>query len=183
VGAMASPPAMAREALAGHDAVARDVAAHAPAVLPARFGTLLDGEAQLREMLAGREPELLAALALVRGREQMTLRLYGTLDAAPPEPAGDGPGARYLAARAATIGTPRRHPQIAALLDRVAPLVRAERLEAHQTPPLVASAYHLIDRGGASAYRAALRPPPGASAALRVSISGPWPPYAFTEPA
>ena len=57
------------------------------------------------------------------------------------------------------------------------PFVRAERLDRHDGP-LVASVYHLVPRGESAAYLAALEAAAPKSA-LRVSASGPWPPYAF----
>ena len=61
------------------------------------------------------------------------------------------------------------------------PLVRAERVTRHDTPPLIASVYHLIDRGAGAAYLAAVERV--ALAAARVVATGPWPPYAFAPEA
>src|SRR5687768_15778171 len=102
VGDMAAPPAVSPHTLRAHDQVVRRLAAAVDAILPVRFGTLLDGESALADAIAGRAPRLRQALALVAGREQMTLRVFG--EAAPTEEvapaAGDlGPGARYLERR------------------------------------------------------------------------------------
>jgi hypothetical protein len=168
--------------LLAHDAVVRRLAAEVDAILPVRFGTLLHGERALADAIGERAPRLRAALALVAGREQMTLRVFGTaapVDAA-ETPAGErGPGARYLEARRRRARRAAEVPELAPLRPRLAPLVRAEHAERHDAPPLLASVYHLIDRGGADAYREALAAGADALAPTRVSASGPWPPYAF----
>jgi hypothetical protein len=82
--------------------VGRRLAAEVEAILPVRFGTLLDGERVLADVIAARAARLREALALVAGREQMTLRVFGEPSpAADAEPPADdlGPGARYLEAR------------------------------------------------------------------------------------
>jgi hypothetical protein len=64
------------------------------------------------------------------------------------------------------------------VLDALAPLVRGERRERHERPPLLASVYHLVPRDGVDAYRTAVASA-AEEAGVRVTISGPWPPYAF----
>src|SRR6266849_1030829 len=88
---------------------------------------------------SAREAELLEALELVRGREQMTLRVFGE---APP--ADRRSGTAYLESLRRSRSLPELDPLRAAL----EPLVRAERTEVHRGP-LLASVYHLIDRGRA----------------------------------
>jgi len=117
-----------------------------------------------------REAELTEALALVRGREQMTLRVHGTPGASP---SSGGPGTRYLEERRRAQSLPELEPLRAALSG----LVRAERVERHTEPGLLASVYHLIDRGSAQAYRQAVESTP--LLGLRVTLSGPWPAWSF----
>jgi hypothetical protein len=181
VGRIDVPPAAVADALRAHDAVVRAIADRTPAVLPARFGSVARDDEEVRTALDEAAAAYLDALALVRGREQMTLRVLE--GEAPPhpgaaaEPAG-GPGARYLAARAAETGA-AGVPGLAALLEALAPLVAAESVERHATPPLRASVYHLISRGGSGPYLEALRGAAGRAPWLRVVPSGPWPAYAF----
>jgi hypothetical protein len=181
-GELAAGPSPEPGALRAHDSVVRAVAAAAPAVLPVRFGTLLADEATLAGALRARAAELGTALALVAGREQMTVRLFG--EAAPaeereaPATAGaPGPGTRYLGER---LREQRRSlPAIERLRTALAPLVHAARVEPHDTPPLLASVYHLVSRGSADRYRAALAAACADLHPLRVAVTGPWPPYAF----
>jgi hypothetical protein len=66
----------------------------------------------------------------------------------------------------------------------VAPLVRAERIECHGgRAPLVATAYHLVERPHVRAYGAAVRHIAPLIAPVRVTVTGPWPAYAFARDA
>src|SRR5262245_36312112 len=186
VGEMTEPPAVSETTLRAHDAVVRRLADGVDAILPVRFGALLS-ESSLADVLHARARELSEALALVAGRQQMTLRVLGEPAAgvAPaPDAAGDadaGPGARYLAARRAEWRRAGEAPELAPLRPALERLIRAERITRHDTPPLLASVYHLIDRGADPAYRAAVEC--SVSTDVRVVATGPWPPYAFAPEA
>jgi hypothetical protein len=188
VGEMSERPAVSEATLRAHDVVVRRLADAVDAILPVRFGSLLS-ETTLTDVLRRRARELGEALALVAGREQMTLRVLG--EVSPPETVapqtsadaagGLGPGARYLAARHAEWRRGREAPELAAVRPALASLVRVERVVRHDAPPLLASVYHLIDRGQGAAYqtlieRATLAP-------IRLVATGPWPPYAFAPEA
>ena len=165
-----APPALSAEALRAHEAAVRRIADESQACLPARFGASAADEDELLEALGAREQELREALELVRGREQMNLRVHGA--AAAPTPEG-GPGTRYLEGRRRAT----RLPELDPLRSSLSAVIRAERVEPHEQPGLIASVYHLIDRGASADYRRAVE-----SAALdgiRLSLSGPWPPWSF----
>jgi hypothetical protein len=175
-------------ALRAHDAVVRRTARIAPAVLPVRFGTLVASDRSLVALLDEWSDELLTALALVDRRCQMTLRLFAPAGAgASPEesdaPApvtieGNRPGTSYLEGRARAHARAQSAPELEPLREALAPLVAAERITRHDQGPLLLTAYHLIPRGAAPAYRKLLQ----RHAALlhaRATVSGPWPPYAF----
>ena len=186
VGAMPAAPAVDEAALRAHDDVVRRVAAHLPALLPARFGSLAADAEEVRRALDEAADAYRSGLDLVRGREQMTLRVLDppggapVPEAAPAAPdAGDpGTGTRYLAARALAGGA-GGVPGLRRLLDALAGHVAAESVERHATPPLRASVYHLIPRGTAEDYLAAVREASARHPEVRVVASGPWPPYAF----
>jgi hypothetical protein len=180
VGEVDGAPAVTARNLRAHDAAVRRLARRVDALLPARFGSVVEGEAALREALRPRGAELSEALRLVAGCEQMTLRVFGggrapSPPAAVEPPRGLGPGARYLAARLRA----RRVPEIEPLRRALGALVRAERAERHATRPLIASVYHLVPRGRARAYRAALLRTRRDLGSVTVRASGPWAPYAF----
>lgn len=176
-GELALPPSAATEQLQAQDAVIRALAAQTEALLPARFGTKERSAAALVARLEPLAPLLQRALDEVRGCEQMTLRVFSD---APNRPAplkeAGGAGTRYLL-RAKERRSPAL-PELDPLRRRLRTLLRAERVKGANQPPLRASVFHLIPRGGAQDYQARLRAlptPPG----MRWLATGPFPPYAF----
>jgi hypothetical protein len=143
------------------------------AILPARFGSSVDVET-LEHTLHMNRSAIRRALALVKGREQITVRTVGTRGDTPPDWSSGG---AYLRSRMAA-SRPTLSPTARALKRAVKPLVRAERLEPARGNIRV-TIHHLIDRGRARAYRAAVRDAAAVSSAEHVVISGPWPPFAF----
>jgi Gas vesicle synthesis protein GvpL/GvpF len=183
VGDVTEPPEPSALTLRAQDAVLRRVAAVLDAVLPVRFGTLMADDAALAESLAQRRPQLAEALGRVAGCEQMTLRVWGEVMAAGPPPSGggDGPGARYLAGRRHAHERARRVPELEPLRRRLGDLVREERAERHDRPPLVATVQHLIPRGAGARYLDEINAARDSVHPWRVSVTGPWLPYAFAE--
>jgi Gas vesicle synthesis protein GvpL/GvpF len=180
-------PALDRASLSAQDRVVRELHARAEALLPMRFGTTVDSEAELERKIESLDPGLRDCLELVRGREQMTLRVLratGTAAGArdPDHPtsrtAGEadrGAGASYLEARR-TAAVPS---EISGLTSAVHSLQRATRIERGRVEGLVATVYQLIDRGSSDAYRAAITQAAATLPALTIRLTGPSPPYAF----
>ena len=156
------------EAIKAHEAEVRRIAGLCEACLPARFGAGVADEATLRKQLEERGPELREALQLVRGREQMTLRVLGERAQAAP-----ATGTEYLLARYKHQTLPELQP----LREAVARFVRAEKIEPHDQPGLLATVAHLIDRGASAEYVAAVDAVELFE--LRVKQSGPWPAWSF----
>lgn len=187
VGDLPERPTPDRERLEAQDAVVRRLAGRFGAILPARFGEAFADEHALAVRLEPRAADVAAALALVRGCVQMTLRVFGEPGIDPEaktEPAG-GPGTRYLAARRRAGERARSLPEIDPLRAALRPLLRAERIERHEAGgPLLGTAYHLIPRAQAAAYLDVLEAERPLLGGRRVAATGPWPPYAFApEPA
>jgi len=180
-GSLPAHPSADTETLKRQDAVVRRLAGLFPALLPVRFGESAPDVATLISRIAPRESELTAALNLVRGCVQMTLRVFGEPDPAPePGPAiSGGPGARYLETRRREQEALRSLPEIGALSTALRPLLRAERIERHGDGPLLGTAYHLVPREGTAAYLAAVEEARGRIGGRRIAATGPWPPYAF----
>jgi hypothetical protein len=156
-----------------HDIVTR-LANRIDAIIPARFGAVID-ERDLRDILEARRPVIQDALALVRGRVQMTVRFRDASESmprnSPPIPAGMT-GTAYLEARRSAI---RMMPALAGVVaTAVANLTIAERSEA-QTERAPAVLYHLIARENVARYKDVVSSLNSAA----VSVSGPWPPFAF----
>jgi gas vesicle protein GvpL/GvpF len=186
VGDVPATPEVTAMMLRAQDAVLRRLAAEVDAVLPARFGTLLHDDAALAEALARRRGVLAEALGRVAGCEQMTVRVWG--DQVPPAPAGGGepgagPGTRYLADRRRAHAAAHHVPELEPLRQRLGDLVRAERAERQDRPPLLATVQHLVPRGAGGRYIAVVDDCRAGLAPCRVSVTGPWLPYAFGEDA
>ena len=81
-------PPLSPQALRAHEAAVRRIADTAQACLPARFGSGAPDDESLLEAVASRADELAEALRLVRGREQMTLRVHGSVPPLPPTSSG-----------------------------------------------------------------------------------------------
>jgi gas vesicle protein GvpL/GvpF len=113
------------------------------------------------------------------------LRVWGETSAPWPPAAegGSGPGARYLASRRHAHERARRVPELDTLRPALAELVREERAERHDRPPLLATVQHLIARGASVRYLSVIEAAGPRLLPWRVSVSGPWLPYAFGEAA
>ena len=125
----APPPT--EEHLRAQDTLVRALMPGAPALLPARFGMVVADAMALRARLAPDQAAVLAALALVRDREQMTLRLVAREDteAEKPDPVWASertPGRRYLQRRAAQLAPP---PALVQLERDLQPFIRGARLQ------------------------------------------------------
>jgi Gas vesicle synthesis protein GvpL/GvpF len=158
-------PVLSADSLRAHDAAVRRLAHACAALLPVRFGAAVESID-----LSHRAPELLDALETVRNREQMTLRVYGE-----PRTLDRGSGTTYLESLRRARALPELDPLRAALSS----LIRAERAEPHGES-LVASVYHLVDRGRSAEYLHTLSEVP---LTVRVSASGPWPAWSFAPEA
>ena len=185
VGDLRRAPAADEPTLRRFDRVIRQLFLTVPALLPARFGTCFQSLDELTTVLRLRQASLRGALGLVRGRAQMTVRVIETGGTKPvpasvgsPVPAGLSrtvtSGVDYLRRRAAS----ERHvPGFEPVRARVGRWVRAERVDRRTG---VATIYHLVPRAAPAPYRAAVEQA-AAAAGLRCVVTGPWPPYAFTD--
>jgi hypothetical protein len=176
-----------------YDAVLRALMDAYASVLPARFGTCAATVDELSQSMRDRRIAISRNLRLVRNRVQMTVRLFASdagqsrvASASDPVRSGVRPrsgsrhgasgGTQYLQQRAAELHVPGASP-IRTAVER---WVRAERSERHLQGRLVGSLYHLIPRGAVSPYRRAVERAT-LDAGLITIVSGPWPPFAFTE--
>jgi hypothetical protein len=172
------PPAVSEETLRKQHEVVAQIAGRVDALLPARFGAFVDAR-ELRALVAGRREAILDALAQVQGRTQMTARLLGPElpVAAPPETRATT-GTEYLANRRATAASPPMPAALCAVADAVRGIVVTERSEAGRGR-VIATLYHLLDRDLVQDYKVALAQIPPLTEDLALSVTGPWPPFAF----
>jgi len=172
-------------ALRRHQAVLTRLADSVPAMLPVRFGTLLEGE-ELEDALSERDEEVAEAFALVRHRVQFTWRVGGRRVGDGGRSAGggarrtvvpkSGSGAEYLK-RLARAKHPPPPAVFRTVRAKLRPLVEVEKYQpAAATIP--DSLYHLVDRDAIARYQVAGEALKRSAPTLR--LSGPWPPFAFT---
>jgi hypothetical protein len=170
-------PVLSERMLRRQHAIVIRIGLAADAVLPVRFGTLVP-ESELDALLAARARVLRRAFRAVRGRVQMTIRCFGP-PLARAAAAALLSGRKYLLARAAS-GRPVLPPAAAAVRAAVRSLADAEKIDAGRGGVQV-SLHHLVRRDRAVRY--AERVDAAVSAcdpSVRVTLSGPWPPFAFT---
>jgi hypothetical protein len=146
----------------------------ADAILPVRFGALVDPD-ELERVVGRRGGTLRKALRHVRGKRQMTVRVFGEIN-----PSGvrgtPATGTEYLLARAG----PRSEdlPAIAASIrNALRSIVSDERIDAPHGSIQV-TMNHLVRRDRLERYRSFVT---SAIAGFEqhVTVSGPWPPFAF----
>lgn len=163
-------PSITRDALGAQDRAIRLLHEQAAALLPMRFGVAYASRELAARALAARADYLREQLQRVRHREQMTLRITGTAQR------DSGPsvsGTAYLKMR----GTPT---EISPILDAVSPYARDSIVERGRVASVLATVYHLIDRGASADYRQAIERIAPHLSALSVHVTGPSPCYAFT---
>lgn len=138
-------------------------------VLPVRFGTTVQSTAELRALLRPQVEACEKALARLRGRRQMTVRVRGERVRLSRRT-----GVAYLASLAKAARLPQADP----FRRAVAPLVIEERVEPEARAGFAGTVHHLIDARDAAAYRAAAAAVQRAQPRTFV-VSGPAIPFAF----
>jgi hypothetical protein len=173
-------PRPSRDMLVAHELVVEALMARG-AVLPLRFGTTLPSEEELAESLASRSDELVCALERVRGRVELGVRV---VPARMPD-GGTSGGGRRSSGRAYLLERVERHRRSEAVvrklheaLDAVA---QASRTRARPTPPAILIADYLVDCEDVEGFRSRVEGVAAAHDDLRVAVTGPWPPYNFTD--
>ena len=170
-------PRLSEASLRDQHRVVVALARRCDAILPVRFGGWVT-PAELERLVEARRQVLQRALALVRHKEQMTVRIF-TEHGRPAAPvAAAGSGTAYLNARKAAA-TPKLTPLASSIRRAVAPLAVEERIDAGRGR-LQLAFHHLVDRGLSEDYEARVAGVVSRSkAADTVVTSGPWPPFAF----
>ncbi len=172
----ADVPPIELGALKMHHVIVSRLWERVPAVLPVRFGTLLDSM-DIAEALEGKDEELAEAFDLVRGRAQFSWRA-----ASPPSrarstatlrPPAAMSGTEYLRQLARAAAPP---PRFSGIRDSVGAFVAAERYEPTRAA-IPETLYHLVDRTRIDRYLTAASRI-GASPRAP-TLSGPFAAYAF----
>lgn len=168
------PPTGEREELLAFGRVVNDLAKDGP-LLPVRFGTMVESIDELREVLDERSEHWEKRLAVVRGHVEM---LVHVVDASAPvrTPAAPGSGREYLLSRAGA----HRHAEdlFEGLASAVAPFCGEVRRLAGSDELRVAC---LVQADAVDGFRSALDAWSAAQEGRQSSVTGPWPPFSFTE--
>ena len=171
-----------------HQEVVTRLASQVPAILPVRYGTLLEDD-HLDEATRERDDEIAEAFDVVRDRVQFTWRIkrkpgVGLSAVALAKAEGrkserqsgqPSSGAEYLR-RAARAANPSPPAAFRGLRSKLAPLMTKQRYQA-ATPAIPEAVYHLVDNTNVDRYVTA-------AAAVRktsplLTVTGPFPPFAF----
>jgi hypothetical protein len=175
-GDVSTRPSLDAEILKAQDRLVRDLHERAASLLPMRFGVTASDRHDVVRAIGAREglPQRLAA---VSNCEQMTARVFAPGASHAPGVTGAvrSSGTEYLQSRAKESAS----PDLLAIAEAARELQREVRIERALQPGLLGSVYHLIERGRADEYRAAVERAAAALPGVRVVVSGPSPPYAF----
>jgi gas vesicle protein GvpL/GvpF len=143
-------------------------------MVPARFGSVLDDDEAVLEMLRVRRERLLKVLRHTRGAVELALRATWEQ---PPEPELQT-GTGYLRAR---LQLRQRAREVAAELMPLGELSRGSRcaLPARRDEPLRCA--YLVDHEQVPDFTASLQQLDDRLAGVDLVCTGPWPPYSFAE--
>jgi hypothetical protein len=183
-----APPPVTRENALAHDAVVRSVL-NETTPLPFRFGSV-QTEPQLVSYIRTHRAALAAKLAQMRGCIEMNVKIISNPDntdlETTSEPGEAGPGARFLnQKRREILGGERRGEQAkevsAWLKEQVGSFARQEEISLCPTEKLIVAAAHLVAREQVTEYRGRLAVARNLRPELHFLVSGPWPPYTFSN--
>lgn len=177
-----------------HDAVIGALVARGP-VVPVRLATVYHDDDRVRQLLRDRAQEFERALAHVTGRTEWGVKVFLEAEPAPAEQAASRQegGAAYLARRRAALTSgERRQRRAAEQADRVHALLATLSADARTHPPqsrtltgvtepMILNAAYLVDGDGARWFAEAVEACDRNNDAIRVQLTGPWPPYSFSS--
>ena len=149
-------------------------------VLPARFGTVLSADDEVRTLLHEHREELTSGLARVRGAVELATRARWRSAASPPAvPATEGgPGTAYLAGR---VALHRRAQDLARRLDPLAGFARDARRRVVADDEFPVRDAYLVDRDQLAGFAHAIRELDEGDPEIEMVCTGPWPPYSFAR--
>jgi hypothetical protein len=185
-----------------HHQVIEIIARHEP-VIPMRLATVFDDDRGVAGLLTQRRDEFAAALGQIDGRTEWGIKIYaGSASDDQVSPGEDGADARETAASPGAAYLRRRKRAISADSDArlaasasadaihaaLARLAAAAQLRPPQAPQLsgqqermVLNAAYLVDDARSEEFAAAADSLAGSHPAVRVTLTGPWPPYSFAS--
>lgn len=148
-------------------------------LLPVRYGTCVSDEAAAAQVVADNREAFAASLESVRGAVELAVRVFpaGSVQAAPTPPPEAMTGTDYLRARARAAV--EEADATAIVHEPLACGARAETIARVNRPGELLRAAYLVDRGAARAFSARVAEIQEDNPRLRITCTGPWPPYSF----
>jgi hypothetical protein len=144
------------------------------AIVPARFGSVMDGDGAVVEMLRSKREHLVTVLEHTRGAVELSVR--ATWEQAPEPEQQTGIG--YMRARLQLRGRAR---EVAGELMPLAKLSRTSRCKLPAGPEQPMRCAYLVDRELVEDFTASLRRLDQQLRDVELVCTGPWPPYSFAE--
>jgi hypothetical protein len=158
-------------------------------LLPVAFGTVLDSEAQVRELLRTAQDSLVQALTALEGKVELGLKvLYHREHLARRLELEDEALCRQEAEaeteherRLGSALEARVRQDMDALLDGLRPLAAASRTWAPVGERMLLNAAFLVSRDAVTAFEAKVRSLAARSDTYAFRFTGPWAPYSFVD--
>ena len=148
------------------------------AILPARFGSVLEDEHEVRTLLRRRRKDLVARLGRVRGAVEIGLRAsWRDRGSAPPHAPSES-GTSYLRNRLELRQSARR---VAGELDPLASVALSARRSVAPRPGVPVLDAYLVDGARVDEFVALVERLGDALDDVELVCTGPWPPYSFAE--
>lgn len=148
------------------------------AVLPAQFGSVVDDETAVRELLRRRRRDLVARLVRVRGAVEIGLRASWRGRTRRPSDPRSQSGTSYLRDRLELRQSARR---VATELDPLGALARSSRRAIAPRPDLPVLNAYLVDSGRVGEFVELVEQLDDRLDEVELVCTGPWPPYSFAE--
>jgi hypothetical protein len=152
-------------------------------VLPVRFGVRFADHDAVRAEVQPRSAQLVAALAHVRNRVELSVRLLERASAAQPSAeeidSDAGPGARYLLEQVEQRRYAAR--KLGAVLSRLAPRAVAELSHLLPRAGTLATAAFLVEQTAVEGFRQQAQQLERELEDVVLVCTGPWPPYNFVD--
>lgn len=149
-------------------------------VLPVRYGTRAPDPDAAARAVAARYEELRSALAFIRGAVELAVRAIDVEQRSAPAQAQPArSGTEYLRAGARKTGAETHAAR--AIHEPLLASSRAGELKQPRVAGEVLRASYLVEAEGVQAFVALLERLERANPTLRISCTGPWPPYSFAE--
>ena len=147
-------------------------------ILPVHFGTALESQAEIEQLLSDRHDDFEVSLGRVRGAVELTL--HADVVAGELEDSADGSGTAYM--RRLLELRRRAHGVASAVKRAFAGIVRAESYVVRCDPEDAVAASFLVDDDDVDEFLERLRELEDACPDASFVCTGPWPPYSFAEP-